>query len=143
MSDIGTLTLSFDVPGMPPLKDGALSIFSAGHRQAGRVRALLSAACAAAQHTGWTPLTDPVALEVVLRRPPEHHSGDATNFLGGIADVLQDKRWLYGVRLAHLGVLADVALYADDRQIRQISYREEPAEAPSYTVRVVALPITA
>jgi hypothetical protein len=140
VSDIGTLTLSFDVPGMPPLKDGALSIFSAGHRQAGRVRALLRAACTAAQHTGWTPLTDPVALEVVLRRPPEHHSGDATNFLGGIADVLQHKRWQYGVRLAHLGVLADVALYADDRQIRQISYREESADAPSYSVRVVALP---
>jgi hypothetical protein len=131
--------ITFDVHGLPPLKNQALSIFSAGHRQAGRVRALLEAACAAAQRTGWTALADPVALDVVLRRPPGHRSGDATNFLGGIGDVLQDKRRSPAVSLAHLGVLVDVALFVDDRQIRQLSYREEPADEPGYTVRVCAL----
>jgi hypothetical protein len=133
------VALAFDVRGLPPLKNEALSIFSAGHRQAGRVRALLEAACLAAQRTGWTALAKPVALEVVLRRPAGHHSGDATNFLGGIGDVLQDKRQRTGVSLAHLGVLVDVALYVDDRQIRQLSYREEQADEPSYSVRVSAL----
>ena len=133
------LALAFDVRGLPPLKNEALPVLAAGHRQASRVRALLEAACMAAQRTGWTPLTDLVALEVVLRRPPDHHSGDATHFLGAIGDVLQDKRRAAGVSLTHLGVLVDVALYVDDRQIRQISYREEHAPEPSYSVRVTAL----
>jgi hypothetical protein len=133
------VALAFDVRGLPPLKNEALSIFSAGHRQAGRVRALLEAACTAAQRTGWTALSEPVALDVVLRRPTGHHSGDATNFLGGIGDVLQDKRRGASVSLAHLGVLVDVALYVDDRQIRQLSYREEAADEPSYSVRVSVL----
>lgn len=134
-----TAAIAFDVRGLPPLKNEALSILSAGNRQAGRVRALLEAACAAAQRTGWTAVPDPIALDVVLRHPPGHHRGDATNFLGGIGDVLQDKRRSAGVSLAHLGVLVDVALYVDDRQIRQLSYREEHADEPSYTVRVTAL----
>ncbi|GAA4440637.1 hypothetical protein GCM10023170_013490 [Phytohabitans houttuyneae] len=132
-------TIAFDVHGLPPLKNEALSIFSAGHRQAGRVRTLLEAACAAAQRTGWTALAHPVALDVVLRRPPDHHSGDVTNFLSGIGAVLQDKRRSAAVSVAHLGVLVDVALYVDDRQIRQLSYREEHADEPSYTVRVSTL----
>lgn len=139
MQDIQALALSFDVAGLPPLGNEALPVLTAGHRQAGRVRALLEAACVAAQRSGWTPLTDLVSLDVVLRRPPEHHGGDATNFLGGIGDVLQNKRRAGGAGLTHLGVLVDVALYVDDRQIRQISYREEPAAAPSYSVRVTAL----
>jgi hypothetical protein len=140
MHDAQMLALSFDVDGLPPLKNGALSILAAGNRQAIRVRALLEAACLAAQRSGWTPLTDRVSLDVVLRRPPEHHSGDATNFLGGIGDVLQDKRHGLGISLAHLGVLVDVALFVDDRQIRQISYREEEAPTPSYSIRVTTLP---
>lgn len=134
-----TAAIAFDVRGLPPLKNEALSIFSAGHRQAGRVRALLEAACAAAQRTGWTALADPVALDVVLRRPPSHPGGDVTHFLAGIGSVLQNKRHSASVGMAHLGVLVDVALYVDDRQIRQLSYREEHADEPSYTVRVSAL----
>ncbi|MDG4765679.1 hypothetical protein O7632_16465 [Solwaraspora sp. WMMD406] len=139
MSDQPALALAFEVPGLPPLKSEALSIFSAGNRQAARVRTLLSAACTAAQHSGWTPRTDPVALEVVVRRPPRLPSGDATNFLGGIGDVLQDKHRVPRGAVAHLGVLVDVALFVDDRQIRQISYREEPADEPSYLVKVAVL----
>nr|MDT0659730.1 hypothetical protein [Micromonospora sp. DSM 115978] len=140
MQDTRALTLSFDVNGLPPVRTEALSIFSAGHRQAGRVRTLLEAACAAAQQTGWIPLVDPVQLDVVLRCPPEHHSYDAATLLGGIGAVLQDKKRAATVGLAHLGSLVDVALYLDDRQIRQLSYREEPAESASYLVRVAALP---
>ncbi|MDG4831774.1 hypothetical protein O7627_21065 [Solwaraspora sp. WMMD1047] len=139
MQDTQALTLSFEVNGLPPVRTEALSIFSAGHRQAGRVRTLLEAACAAAQQTGWIPLAEPVELDVVLRCPAEHHSYDAVTLLGGIGAVLQDKRRVASVALAHLGALADVALYLDDRQIRQLTYREEPADAPSYLVRVAAL----
>ncbi|GAA4683117.1 hypothetical protein [Phytohabitans rumicis] len=132
-------SLAFEVRGLPPLRNEALPILAAGHRQANRVRALLEAACRAAQHSGWTPVTHLVALDVVLRRPPDHHCGDATHFLGAIGDVLQDKRRAASVSLTHLGVLIDVALFVDDRQIRQISYREEHAPEPSYSVTVTAL----
>ncbi|MFY1670083.1 hypothetical protein ACN27G_08995 [Plantactinospora sp. WMMB334] len=140
MQNTRTLTLSFEVSGPPPVRTEALSIFAAGHRQAARVRTLLQAACAAAQRSGWTALTEPVALEVVLRRPPGGRTSDAATLLGGIGAVLQDKKRAADIGLAHLGVLADVALYVDDRQIQQISYREEPAEEMSYLVRVSTLP---
>jgi hypothetical protein len=133
------LALSFDVPGPPPVRTEALSIFAAGHRQAARVRTLLEAACSAAQRTGWTALTEPVGLEVVLRCPPGRRTADAATLLGGIGAVLQDKKRAADIGLAHLGVLADVALYVDDRQIQRISYREEPAEEMSYLVRVSTL----
>lgn len=139
MQDTQTLALSFEVTGLPPIRTESLSIFSAGHRQAGRVRALLEAACGAAQQTGWTPLSEPVELDVVLRCPPDHHTYDAATLIGGIGAVLQDKKHAANIGLAHLGSLADVALYVDDRQIRQISYRQEPAGDPSYLVRIAAL----
>lgn len=115
-----------------------LSLYSAGHRQAARVRALLTAACEAIQHSGWTPLSGPVALDVVLRSAPGHY-GDATYFLGGIADVLQDKHHHGRMGMAHLGALVDIALYRHESQLRRISYREEDADEPSYTVQVWAL----
>jgi hypothetical protein len=140
VTDTQTLALTFEVAGQPPVKNGSLALFTAGHRQAARVRALPQAALAAAQDTGWTPLAGPVALEVVRRCPPDQHRPGAAAVLGGIADVLQDKRRApHGGGLAHLGVLVDVALYLDDRQIRRIGYREEPAAQPSYLVRVAAL----
>ncbi|MBF9131643.1 hypothetical protein I0C86_22130 [Plantactinospora sp. S1510] len=139
MQHTRALTLSFEVPGPPPVRTEALSIFAAGHRQAARVRTLLEAACDAAQRTGWTALTEPVDLEVVLRCPPGRRTADAATLLGGIGAVLQDKKRAADIGLAHLGVLADVVLYVDDRQIQRISYREEPAEDMSYLVRVSTL----
>lgn len=133
-----TQALAFEVRGMPPQKTETLSILSAGHRQAERVRVLLLAALAAAQQSGWTPVRTAVALEIVVRGSVEH-VGSAPRFLAGVADVLSDKRGrLTGT---HLGVLADVTLFADERQIRSISYREEPADEPSYLVRVAALSV--
>ncbi|MEE6261497.1 hypothetical protein [Plantactinospora sonchi] len=142
MQDTRALTLSFEVSGPPPVRTEALSIFAAGHRQAARVRALLEAACGAAQRTGWTALAGPVSLEVVLRCPTGRRTADAATLLGGIGAVLQDKKRSADIGLAHLGALADVALYVDDRQIQHISYREEPADDLSYLVRVATLAST-
>jgi hypothetical protein len=140
VQDTRALTLSFAVTGPPPIKTEALSIFAAGHRQATRVRTLLQAACGAAQQSGWTPLTGPVALDLVLRCPPGHRTADAATLLGGVCAVLQDKKRVANIGLAHLGVLVDVALYVDDRQLRRVSYHEEPAEEMSYLVQIAALP---
>lgn len=41
--------------------------------------------------------------------------------------------------LDHLGDLAVVWLYCNDRQIKQVTYRETEASHPSYTVTVRAL----
>ncbi|AXO35456.1 hypothetical protein ACGF5H_25350 [Micromonospora chalcea] len=140
MQDTRALALSFEVSGLPPVKTEALSIFAAGHRQATRVRTLLQAACTAAQRTGWTPLTGPVEVDLTLRCPPGHRTSDASTLLGGVCAVLQDKKRVATIGLAHLGVLVDVALWSDDRQIRRLSYVEEPAEEFSYLVRVSAVP---
>ncbi|ABP55412.1 hypothetical protein [Salinispora tropica] len=140
MQDTRTVALTVKVSGLPPVKTEALSIFAAGHRQATRVRALLQAACEAAQRTGWTPLSGPIEVDLVLRCPPGHRTSDASTLLGGVCAVLQDKKRVASIGLAHLGVLVDVALYDDDRQIRTMTYREEPAEDYSYEVRVAAMP---
>ncbi|WP_019868700.1 RusA family crossover junction endodeoxyribonuclease [Salinispora oceanensis] len=140
MQDTRAVALTVKVSGLPPVKAEALSIFAAGHRQAMRVRALLQAACAAAQQAGWTPLSGPIEVDLVLRCPPGHRTSDASTLLGGVCAVLQDKKRVASIGLAHLGVLVDVALYDDDRQIRAMTYREEPAEDYSYEVRVAAVP---
>ncbi|MFB9239200.1 hypothetical protein ACFFWC_27325 [Plantactinospora siamensis] len=139
MPDTRTPELSFEVAGLPPIRTDGLSVFSAGHRQATRVRTLLAAACDAAQATGWRALTGPVALDLVLYCPPGHRISDAAQLLGGVGTVLQDKKRASAVGLAHLGVLVDVALYDDERQIRRLCYTEEPAADISYVIRVAAL----
>jgi len=73
-------------------------------------------------------------MDVVVAAPPSGARSDATNYLGGIVDVLQDK----GPRgpLPRLGELALVDLFTDDRQIEEISYRLERSESASFTVRL-------
>ncbi|MFC7759507.1 hypothetical protein ACFQY4_16970 [Catellatospora bangladeshensis] len=125
----------FAVSGLPPLKNEAKSLFAAEHRQRDRVVRLLEAAAAAAERAGWTCVQDEVELDVTVRsptRPP----GDATNFLGGIADVLQGRKLSQGVDLTHLGELAGFSLYHDDSQIQEITYRVVVDSASSYVVRV-------
>src|SRR4051812_16202566 len=112
--------IAFDVPGWPPLKNEATSMLAAHHRQADRVRMLLEKAAEAASIAVWTPSTADIALEVIIHTPTARPPGDATNFLGGIADVLQDKTTPRNIDLSHLGGLQTVALYLDDRQISQI-----------------------
>jgi len=130
--------LSFDVSGLPPVKDGANSIFGLGHGHGPRVRLLLEAARQARDAQFFLPIHEgSVALDVVVRAPAGQVPSDATNHLGGIGDVLEDKSWRTGVD--HLGDLAKVWLYHNDRQIKEISYREVEAEATGYTVTVRSL----
>lgn len=128
-------SISFEVPGYPPVKNEALSMLAPGHPYAPRVRLLLEAAreACAAQPVG--PADDGhIVLDVILRCPPGQNPADATNYLGGIADVLEDKS--HRGPLDHLGALATVRIYRNDRQIKQVSYREIEADQPSYTVNI-------
>ncbi|SCL31410.1 hypothetical protein GA0074694_5977 [Micromonospora inyonensis] len=110
--------ISFVVQGLPPAKNEAKSMLASGHVYADRVLALLRAAREAVGE-GQKPLfpDGPLTLDVSLESPTEPPS-DATNYLGGIADVLEAKQ--HRGALEHLGDLAFVALYGNDRQIQEV-----------------------
>jgi hypothetical protein len=132
--DIGR-ELSFRVPGLPTAKNEALSMFGVGHSHAPRVLELLRAAKDALQRSGFVPVDGgPVALEVVVHTPPGQDPWDATNYLGGIADVLEEKS--RRGTLDHLGELRHVSVYRNDRQIKEVSYRQLEAPDAFYTVRI-------
>lgn len=127
--------VSFDVPGFPPAKNEALSMLGAGHSHAPRVRLLLERARQAAAEQGFTQVSaGPVGLDVVLYAPGGSNPGDATNYLGGIGDVLENKA--HRGTLDHLDGLGNVWLYRNDRQIKAVSYRETEADSVSYTVTI-------
>ncbi len=99
---------------------------------------LLAAAYQASAEQGFTPAADgAVALDVILRSPAGQAQSDATNYLGGIGDVLEDKA--HRGSLDHLGDFATVWLYRNDRQIKRVSYRETEVSHPGYTVIVRTL----
>lgn len=110
------------------------------HGHASRVRELLTAA---RDKVGseFVPFTGPLVLEVEQRMTESVDPWDATNYLGGIADVLEvkDRRG----SLPHLGPLAAVALYRNDRQIREVHYRQLEAPAASYRVRLWEIGLSA
>jgi hypothetical protein len=71
--------------------------------------------------------------------------GDLTNYLGGVADVLESKykRLRSENKLDHLGDLLGVSLYRDDRQIRDARVVLELGHpAPEYEVRLWRLSCT-
>lgn len=124
-----------EVKGLPPAKGGRFSPLSPRHGHRERARALLQAV-AKLPIAQRQILRGPIGFELRLRSP-ERRSWDATNYLGGVADVLENKYRRKNVE--HLGELADVALYVNDRQIREVRYSHELAAASSYEVRIWAL----
>src|SRR5215208_1290674 len=133
--------ISFRVDGRPPAKSGAQSILGARHRYTPRVLALLRAARAEAQRRGFQGFGSvPIGLDLQVACGRDPRRSDATNYLGGVGDVLEDK--VRRRNLDHLGDLASFGLYADDGQIEEVHFRWEPNENLSYTVRLWALAVT-
>jgi hypothetical protein len=127
--------IAFNVDGYPPAKNEARSMFSDQHGHAPRIRLLLEAARDALADQEFTPVTaGPIALDVVVRATADQPAWDATNYLGGIADVLEDKA--HRSAIDHLGDLAQVRLYQNDRQIKEVSYREVASSQAGYSVTV-------
>jgi hypothetical protein len=123
-----------DVAGYPPAKGEALSMLGPMHPHAPRVQTLLEAAKTAAANAEVPTLgSTSIGLEMILRCPRDGNRSDATNYLGGVGDVLESKG--HRGQLGHLGELARVALYDNDRQIEEVHYRWERAGAPSYSLR--------
>ncbi len=122
------------VAGLPPVKNEAKSLLSAGHAHTDRVVALLSAARSVVDSGRWEPTAGvSLALELVVLAPIEPPA-DATNYLGGVGDVLEDKS--HRGELAHLGDLASVSLYENDRRIHEVHYRWQLHEDTYYEVRL-------
>lgn len=65
---------------------------------------------------------------------PDPPPSDATNYLGGIADVLEAKH-LRGP-MGHLGELAGVALYDNDKQVHEVHFVYQEGPGPAYEVRL-------
>jgi hypothetical protein len=137
-ADHVTDQVSFTVRGLPPAKSEALSIFGIGHSHAPRVRRLLEAARRALAGRSLTSFNEgPVALDLVIRAPAGQATSDATHYLGGVGDVLEDKS--HRPAVDHLGSLAGIWLYRNDRQIKEVTFREIEADEASYTVTVRAI----
>lgn len=102
-------------------------MLGADHPHLEKVRALLQAAEAAPAGVFTSDLRLPLGLELVLYGDTDTPS-DATNYLGGVGNVLEAKARRGA--LERLGVLATVALFANDRQIQEAHYWREGAEAP-------------
>lgn len=135
--------ITFKVEGRPPSKAGSPSDLGPRSRHPERVVGLLEAARDEMARTGCRGFGDaPVRLEVEVRTGPGEPPWDSTNLLGGIADVLDSKahkRLAQPQLLDHLGDLADVALYDDDRQIKEILYREVDHPIEEYVITVIRL----
>src|SRR6266542_3914261 len=100
------------VEGLPPAKSEASSMLSFKHAHSTRVRELLLAARQAIASQDLAPLVGPIGLDVVISVAQVGMRTNATNFLGGIADVLQAKTAISKLwSLDHLGDLAGVWLY--------------------------------
>jgi hypothetical protein len=126
--------VNFSVAGLPPVKSEAKSLLAQGHTHAARVLDLLHAARDAVADGRWSPGSSAsLALELVLTSPAPPPS-DATNYLGGVGDVLEDK--VRRGELAHLGDLAAVALYSNDRMFHEVHYRWERSDRTGYNVRI-------
>jgi hypothetical protein len=127
--------VSFRVPGLPPAKSEDLSMLGPGHSHAPRVLKLLRTAKDALERSDFAPVDGgPIALDVVVHAPPGQDPWDATNYLGGVADVLEEKS--RRGPLEHLGELRHVWVYRNDRQIKEVSYRQREASETYYTVRI-------
>ena len=135
-----TNEIILQVDGYPPAKNESLSMLGANHPHRARVIALLEGAQAEATKSGFEPFSkEPIGLELVLQASPDDRNlGDGTNYLGGVADVLQNKSHLSN-SLEHLGALHEVDLYDNDEFLRQIRYWLEPSEHSHYVVRVWGL----
>jgi hypothetical protein len=133
--------IRFEVEGWPPAKSGPPSVLAARNPHTPRVLALLRAARQEAQRRGFQSFGSvPIGLELRVACDREQGRSDATNYLGGVADVLEDKARRRN--LDHLGDLASFGLYANDGQMEAVQFRWEPSETPSYTVRLWALDVT-
>jgi hypothetical protein len=133
----------FALQGLPPLKGEATSLFNPKHGQASRVRALLEAARALVQERGFPGFSRgvPLRLDLQIFCRSGTVPGDGTNYLGGIADVLQARKTQQAHAVpgaqAVYGDLLKVSLYEDDSQLQEVHYAVIRHADEGYRVRIL------
>lgn len=136
-------SIRFTIKGRPPSKAGSGSPLGATSKHRNRVVALLEAAGEEMRRIGFEGFGNArVRLEVEVRTGLGEPPWDATNLLGGIADVLDSKAHKQIAQpgmLEHLGELVHIALYDDDRQIQEVSYRVVDHPDEEYVVTITAV----
>lgn len=139
MGDVFTIR----VVGRPPPKSEAKSIFARGGKYEPRVRALLEAALSEMRRLDFSGFGEAaLRMEVQLHTGPGEPPWDATNYLGGITDVLESKakrKVAQPGSVDHLEDLAEFGLFDDDRQIKEIAYREVDGDEAHYSVTLSRL----
>ena len=132
------MELVLAVDGLPPAKNEAVSMLGPRHPHCDRVLLLLTVARSTLSSTGQDGFgLSPVGIDVCIFAPNHDLPGDATNYLGGIGDVLEDKS--RRGQLVHLGDLARVSLFHNDRQIREVRFCVREGASYRYKVRVWTL----
>lgn len=129
--------LLIEVTGLPPAKSEAWSMLGARHPHRARVLRLLEVAHAAMAASGFSPFDagDSIGMELLVRCHRDGHArGDATNYLGGIGDVLQSQRT--NADVSHLGDLAAISVYPDDKQIHEVHCMVLDDLNESYAIRL-------
>lgn len=119
------------VAGLPPAKGGS-GILSPAHPHHDRVAALLRAT-GLALPVGFVPFREAVEMRLTLFSPTQVPRGDPTNFLGGVADVLQRKEFELP------DGLSAIVVYEDDLQIRRVEFRKFYGPTHSYEVTIRGL----
>jgi hypothetical protein len=128
--------IKLHVEGLPPAKSQR-SVFGVASKHHGRLLTLLEEAHRVKSARGFRGFgRSPICMEVEARAPAGQQLGDATNYLGGIADALEVKRYRIKTSgsLDHLGYRKEVGLYDNDSQIKEVRYREVESDRASYTV---------
>jgi len=139
----GGEVIQLDVSGLPPGGSRGPSALAAGSRYRDQTVALLEAAREAMRRGEVAGFgSKRLRLEVVVHAGPAE-AWDASHYLDAIANVLERKAKrlkAYPGSLDHLPEdLVEVALYDDDRQIKEISYREVASDSDRYTVTLAPL----
>lgn len=86
--------------------------------------------------------TTKLRLDVEVHTGPGDPPWDAINYLGGIADEFESKAKRLIAQpgsIDHLGDLAQVGLYDDDRRTKEIIYREVEGNRAEYILKLTAL----
>jgi hypothetical protein len=134
--------ITVEVDGFPPARSEALSVLAAGHAHAMRVKQLLQATQQKLAEAAFQLLDGPVGIEITVQAPEDRDPWLATHYIAGITEILQAKAHLRNqqrIRVDLPDPLLAVGLYRNDRQIREIRFRQIAATVPRYRVHVWGL----
>jgi len=133
-----TRRIRLALPSLPPAKSEALSILGINHAHRIRVEALLTEAKRVLETGDGVGFGhSEIGMELRIFCPKASPKSDATNYLGGVGDTLENK--IRRGQINHLGDLAQIHLNENDSQIKEVHYFTEEAPESSYALSLWSL----